>query len=238
MARNTAGILQLDNVSFELGQIENLRFADQSFDGVCFGGNVFTYRSDSEEMLNEISRVLKQDSVFAFEQSPGEPAEPPWERIGWFIDGGPPILHYAAGSGLYSRAYFIYVGPQSELGKRLVHLGRHIAGELSTEQREACEEIKQSIEGGNLGIIGKAIYDGENRSLAAEEFVGMLEDCGFVDVTSWALPDAVAFAKSLRRNGVLSRLLPDDLVPSLRALVESALTCPGWVHAWVTCRAE
>ncbi|MBI3979327.1 MAG: class I SAM-dependent methyltransferase [Chloroflexi bacterium] len=253
LATNTARLMGLDNVYFAVAHIEELPFPDQTFDGVCFGGNVFTYSFDPMAMLREIGRVLRDGGPFAFEQWPIDPARPAWERILWLIDGGPPILHYGAGSGLFSRSYFIYLKPESEPGRRLAALGRcrdaersedeHVAdrarrftGELSEEQLLVCEQIRQQLELGHLGDVERAEYAGEDRSLAASEFPGLLVQAGFAEVRSWALPDGVAFARSLQEYGVLARLNVEDVRPCIRALVVSAQTSPGWVHQWVTCR--
>jgi len=236
LARSTARIMNRDNVRFEVANIENLPFAEQSFDAVSFGGNVFTYGFDIEKMLREIRRVLRPAGLFAFEQRSAEPGRAPFERIGFFIDGGPPILHYLAGSGLFSRSWFIYLKPETVQGRSLIALAKHMSGALSQEQREACEDIKRGIEDGNLDCIEKAIYSGEDRSLAARELTPLLHEIGFVDVRSWALPNAVIFARSLQEDGVLQRLQPGDLLPCLRSLVKSAPTYPGWIHDWVTCK--
>jgi ubiquinone/menaquinone biosynthesis C-methylase UbiE len=236
LARNTARIMNMDNVRFEVANIENLPFAEQSFDAVSFGGNVFTYGFDTKKMLREIHRVLLPVGLFAFEQRSAEPARAPFERIGFFIDVGPPILHYVAGSGLFSRSWFIYLKSESAQGGSLSALAKHMSGALSQEQREACEDIKRGIEDGNLDCVEKAMYSGEDRSLAAHELAPLLQETGFVDVRSWALPNAVIFARSLQEYGVLQRLRSGDLLPCLRALVKSALICPGWAHDWVTCK--
>ncbi len=236
LARNTAGLMGLDNVRFEVAHIEGLPFDDQSFDGVCFGGNVFTYGSDPREMLAEIRRVLRPEGTFAFEQWPVDPSRPLYERIGWFIDGGPPILHYIVGSGVFNRSYFIHFKSDSKQGKRLADLAGRMSGELSPEQGQACEEIKREIETGGLGAVEKAIYSGEDRSLAADEFPALLREAGFADIVSWGLPKAGAFAESLKDSGVLSRLRAGDLRPCLRALVKAAPKADSWVHQWMTCR--
>ena len=236
LARNTAKLMGLASVRFEVGHIEALPFPDQSYDGVCFGGNVFTYQSDPRVMLRELCRVLASGGPFAFEQWPVDPATPPWEKILWFIDAGAPILHYGAGSGLFSRAYLIHLRPDSGPGKRLAQMATRMSGELSAEQQRACEEIMQQIEHGALDVVEKALCSGEDRSLAAEEFPSLLRDAGFAEVTSWALPDALTFARALQQDGVLARLRAEDLLPCLRALVASAAKCPGWANHWVTCR--
>ena len=236
LARNTARLMRLDNVRFKVGRIEKLPFADRSFDGVCFGGNVFTYRSSPRAMLAEIRRVLRPGCVFAFEQWPVDPSQAPNERVGWFVDGGPPILHYIAGSGLYSRSYFIYFRRDCEQGNRLGDLARRPRGELSPEQRAVCERIKQEIEDGSLEGVEKIIYSGEDRSLGSDEFPALLKEAGLTEVASWALPDAVAFAKSLKADGVLGRLEGGDLIPCLKALVRSSARTSEWIHQWVTCR--
>ena len=203
---------------------------------MSFGGNVFTYGFDLRAMLGEVHRVLQDDGVFAFEQRPGDPGEPPWERILWFIDGGPPILHYGAGSGLHNRAYFIYLEPNSEQGRRLASLSQRMSAELSDEQRQVCRAISEEIETGALDIVDKVLYSGEGRSPGAEELWALLTAARFVDAVSWALPDSVKFARSLREDSVLSRLRQQDLKPCLRALVRSARTTPRWVYDWATCR--
>ena len=187
-------------------------------------------------MLRELHRVLKGDGVFAFEQWPADPNQNAFERINWFIDGGPPIVHYSAGMGLHSRTYFIYITPESCEGQLLSDVATRLAGELSAEQRQVCEGIKDKIASGAFYLVEKAVYSGENGSLAADEFPSLLADAGFSDVVSCAVPDAKAFASALRDAGVLSRLEQQDLMPCLRALVRSAPRRPGWVETHVTCR--
>jgi SAM-dependent methyltransferase len=237
LARNTARLMGLDNVRFEAATIEDLPFADGAFDGVCFGGNVFTYGSDPRRMLAEIRRVLAPGAPFVFEQRAIDPAQPPWERIMWFIDGGAPILHYGAGVGLHNREYLVYLDPQSEHGRRIADLSTRVRDEyLTPEQLAAFEAVKADIEGGRLDLVRRALWYGEGRSLAADEFPALLAAAGFADVRSWALPDAVAFAESLAAQGVLARLAPTDLRPCLRALVKGAPNASGWRHDHVTCR--
>ena len=236
LARRSAEIMGLKNARFQVGQIEHIPYEDSVFDGVCFGGNVFTYTSDPHEMLVEIARVMKSGGPFAFEQWPVDPSAPPAESIQWFIDGGPPILHYGASSGLMNRSYFLFIKPNTSQGTRLIELSCRMAGELSREQREACEEIKAEIEAGSLDIVERALYPGECRALAAEEFPDALAKAGFVDVRSWALPNAVAFATVLRDAGVSEHLRNEDIHSFLRALVAGAPRSEAWVHQWVTCR--
>jgi len=235
LARNTADRLGLDRASFQVANIQSLPFPDASFDGVCFGGNVFTYHFDVPRMLREIHRVLRPGGPFAFEQWPEDPDSPPRERILWFIDGGPPIVHYHAGQGLYGRAYFIYINPDSQQGKRLAELATRMSGLLSDEQQHACEEIANEIREGNVGIVDRATYSGEHRSIAAHELPNLLTSAGFTDITYWAVPDGSAFAESLQQTGLLDRLTQDDLLPCLRALVASSPQTDRWVEQ-VTCR--
>lgn len=238
LARRSAEIMGLRSVRFDVGRIEKLPYEDEAFDGVCFGGNVFTYTSDPHEMLAEIARVLKYGGAFAFEQWPVDPSAGPSESIQWFIDGGPPIVHYGAASGLKNRSYFLFIKPDSPQGMRLTDLAGRMAGELSGEQREACEEIKTDIEAGFLDLVQKAIYPGECRALAAHEFPDALAKAGFEDVKSWALPNAVAFARVLRDAGISDDLRTDDIHTFLSALVAAAPRSEGWRHQWVTCEKK
>ena len=109
-------------------------------------------------------------------------------------------------------------------------------GELSKEQRELCEEIKENLERDGLGNVIEAIYAGEDRCLASEEFPRLLRQAGFAEVTSWALPDARRFAESLEADQILPSLGQDDPGPFIRALVRAARRYPGWLYQWVTCR--
>lgn len=243
LARNTAKLAGLSRVRFEVGDISNLASGDASFDGVCFGGNVLTYGYEAQRILREIWRVLRPGGAFVLEQYPVDRDSLPAERIQWFIDGGPPIFHYGAGVGLYSRSYFIFVAPDSPQGKRLADCASRVSGYLSDqqrylsdEQRQVCFEIKQDIENGHTDIVEKAIYSGESRSLAVDELPALLRDIGFSDFASWALPDGGRFAGSLDRAGLLRHLRQEDLLPCIRALVESSQTCGEWVHQHVTCR--
>ncbi len=108
-------------------------------------------------------------------------------------------------------------------------------GELSEEQRQACQEILSKIETERLNIVVQALTAGESRSLAREEFPRLLREAGFNEVTSWALPDARAFARALHEEGRLAHLQQEDLLPYLRGLVRSAPRLPGWSQTWVSC---
>jgi len=235
LARSTASLLDLSNVTFQVADIEQLPFRDGSFDGVCFGGNVFTYRADPLKMLREIHRVLANSGVFAFEQWPVDAQREPWERIMWFIDVGVPILHYGAGSGLFSRSYFIYFTPSSPSGRQLSDAATKMNGELSIEQLRLCETITGNLEEGYLTEIDKVIYAGEDCSLSAEQLPALLREAGFANFISWGLPDSVEFARSLAESQTLSHLSQEDLIPCLRALVRSAPKCQQWVHQWCSC---
>jgi ubiquinone/menaquinone biosynthesis C-methylase UbiE len=235
LARNAAKQFDLSGVVFEVGNIETLRFPDASFDGVCFGGNVFTYNCDVPRMLNQIHRVLRPGGSFAFEQCPGNPDMLHQERILWFIDGGPPIIHYGVSQGLYSRSYFIYVKPDSRQGQRLSEVATRITALLTDEQQHACEEIIDQIRKGNVSMVDQVTYSGQDRTIAAEELPGLLADAGFVDTTYWVVPDGLAFAESLQQSSVLNRLIQDDLLPYLRALVASSPQVDHWIES-VTCR--
>jgi SAM-dependent methyltransferase len=236
LARNTAALMGLESVRFEVADIRSLPFDRESFDGVCFGGNVFTYGFDAAAMLREVSRVLRAAGVFAFEQWPISADRPAWQRVLFFIDGGPPILHYGAGIGLHSRSYFIYLKPDTRQGRRLAELAGRMEGELSDEQETACEEILAEIESGDMTFVEKAVYSGQDRSLAADEFPALLQAAGFAGFRSWALPNAQAFARSLKEVGILEHLRAEDLRPCLRALVRSAPTTSQWTHTWASCR--
>jgi len=235
LARGRAKLFGLNRVSFEVGDIENLPFPDAGFDGVCFGGNVFTYQYDVPRMLREICRVLRPGGPFAFEQWPGNPDAPAHEGIQFFIDGGPPIVHYNAGKGLCGRSYFIYIKPDSAQGRRLTELAAHMSGLLTDEQRQACEEIADEIRKGNVDVVERAIYSGENRSIAANELPGLLANAGFTDIAYWAVPEGRAFAESLQKSGAFRRLGQDDLLPCLRALVASSPRMGTWIES-VSCR--
>lgn len=235
LAQSTAALLDLTNVTFQVADIEQLPFADGAFNGVCFGGNVFTYRSAPAKMLAEIHRVLAPSGVFTFEQWPSDAQRVPWERILWFIDGGSPILHYGAGSGQCSRSYFIYFKPTSSSGLKLSAVATRMAGELSAEQQHLCAAIKARLEEGDLSEVDRVIYAGEDRSLSADEFPALLSEAGFADFTCWGLPDAVEFAQSLADSDTLAHLSQQDLLPCLRALVLSAPQCRQWVHNWCSC---
>lgn len=240
LAKNTARMLGLQNVEFRTEEIEELSFGNDVFDGVCFGGNVFTYNRDAQAMLWNINRVLKPGGTFAFEQWPIDPNSPPGEGVQWFIDGSGPIVHYGAGSGLYWRNYFIFIKSETSQGKKLLEIGARLIpthdAALTDEQASISNEIIADIWAGSMNIIDRVITSGECRSIAASEFPVLLQDAGFEQATSWGLPDACAFARSLQDAGLLSPLQPEDLIPILRALVRSAPKTPGWVHTWVTCK--
>jgi SAM-dependent methyltransferase len=236
LARQTAILLSLHNVDFQVEEIENLPFEEEHIDGVCFGGNVFTYNRDPAQMLAELNRVLTPGGVFAFEQWPVDADRPAFERVQWFIDGGPPVLHFGAGIGLYDRSYFIYIQPQSEQGSLLLDLATRMNGEISEEQQASCQIILNQIESGKLEMVQGVIYSGESRSLAVDDFPWLLQDAGFHEITSWVLPDARIFAQALQEEGRLAKFQQEDLIPILRALVRSAQQIPGWEHTWVTCR--
>jgi SAM-dependent methyltransferase len=242
LARNTAHLMGLLNIEFHAVEIEKMLFENDTFDGVCFGGNVFTYNRDPQIMLQHIKRVLKPGGTFAFEQWPIDPNTPTHERIQWFIDNNGPIVHYGAGSGLYWRNYFILIKPDTNQGKKLLEVGDRLIpthdAALTDEQVSICNGIISAILAGDVSSIDRVITEGECRSIAANEFPELLQEAGFEEVTSWGLPDAGAFAQSLQAAGLLSQLQQDDLIPYLRALVKSAPKTPGWTHSWVTCKKE
>ena len=236
LARNSARLMGLANAQFRVGEIEELPFADASFDGVCFGGNVFTYGSDVCTMVREIHRVLRPGGTFAFEQYVrGDPSRLPWEQVGWFIDAGPPILNYDAGSGVFNRGYFVLLEPGSDAGRRMSALIGKVRGESPPEYHELACEIQQEIEDGALHVVSEVLTAGEGRSPTPEEFVDALLVTGFIDVQSWALPDGREFARGLAEHGLLERLRPDDIRPFLRALVRSAPRLDGWAHTCAAC---
>ena len=242
LAKNTAHLMGLLNIEFHAEEIEKMLFENDTFDGVCFGGNVFTYNRDPRTMLRSICRVLKSGGTFAFEQWPIDPNTPPNERIQWFIDNSGPIVHYGAGSGLYWRNYFIFIKPETSQGKKLLEVGDRLIpthdAALTDEQVSICNGIISNILAGDVSIVDQVITEGECRSIAANEFPKLLQDAGFEEVTSWGLPDAGTFAQSIQDTGLLSQLQQEDLIPYLRALVKSAPKTPGWTHTWVTCKKK
>lgn len=242
LAKNTAHLMGLTNVEFLAAEIESMPYGYNDFDGVCFGGNVFTYNRDARRMLSTLYRVLKPGGTFAFEQWPVDPNTPAGERIQWFIDGSGPIVHYGAGSGLSWRNYFIFIKPETPQGKKLLDVGARLVptanAALTSEEYSICHTVVADILTGNLDTIDRVITEGENRSLAANEFPVLLSEAGFTEVTSWDLPDACAFAKSLQAGGQLAKLHQDDLLPYLRALVRSAPKSPGWANTWVTAKKQ
>jgi SAM-dependent methyltransferase len=244
-AQAVAALMGLDNVQFIEANLLSLPFPDSSFDGVCYGGNVLTYDFNPQIILNELYRVLRPGGVFALEQWPVDRATPAYERIGFFIDGGPPILHYQAGLGLYSRSYFIYLNPKMHLGQLVVKAAdssrmltnyEKYLGALTPIQRQACEKAKTEIEAGNLSLVMKAIYSGEDRSLAADELPSLLSAAGFTGFASWAIPNEVRFAQQLKRANLLHQIDDDHIHPFLQALVAAAPRHPKWDFQWVTCK--
>jgi SAM-dependent methyltransferase len=236
LAQATAALMGLVSVHFVVADIESLPFPGAWFDGVCFGGNVFTYGSDLARMVGEVHRVLRAGGVFAFEQTPTSKADhDPWERIGWFIDAGPPILTYDAGSGPYNRGYLIYLRPDSDAGQRMASLVGTVYGERPPRYVRVAEEIKCQIEQGNLDLIDRVLTAGQGRAPTGNELADILARQGFTGLQSWLLPDACTFARYLQDAGILARLANDDLLPCLSAQVRSAPRLDGWVSDWATC---
>ncbi len=106
---------------------------------------------------------------------------------------------------------------------------------MTPVQRQACEQVKAEIEDGNLSLVVKAIYSGDDRSLAVDELPSLLATAGFTGFASWAIPDAVRFAQQLKRAGILRRIDDDQIQPFLQALVAGAPRRPKWDFQWVTC---
>lgn len=238
LARKNKALRHIENVEFHVAALEYLPFDDHVFDGVCFAGNVLTYRTDTRTALREIGRVLVPEGLFVFEQVPIDPSAPFTENILWFVDGGPPILHYGATVGLKNRSYFIYMKPESDAGSKLLDLAGKMSGELTEEQLRACEEIKRSIETGGeaLQAIERVEYGGEFLSLSADDFVRVLEEGGFSHIHSWMLPDVNEFVRTLEEHGITGRLRGEDIVPILKALVKASSTQSGWKSSWVSTR--
>lgn len=236
LAKRSADLMSIRNVRFQTADIAALPFADEEFDGVCFGGNVLTYGTDQIPLLREINRVLKAGGTFAFEQWPTLGNHSVYDSVSWFIDCGSPVIHVTSGGGPYSRDIFVFLKPETVQGIRILDLARNMKDVLSPEQRQACEEIKWEIECGNVGIVRRAIYSGESRCLTKEEMPHLLELAGFSYFECWALPDAQRFARDLQSKGLLSRLCQDDLLPMLQALVAASPKIASWEFNSVTCK--
>jgi len=92
------------------------------------------------------------------------------------------------------------------------------------------------MEQGSLNIVERAVTSAEGRAPAVDEFLSLLEEAGFADINSWILPNALKFAESLQKDGIMSHMKPEDLLPCLRALMASSRISPGWVSDKVSCR--
>lgn len=235
LSRQHAEMMGIPNVRFEVADITDLPFTDEEFDGVCFGGNVLTYGTDQAPLLRGINRVLKTGGAFAFEQWPTLGDRPAYDNIAWFLDCGSPVIHMSSGGGSYSREFFVFLKPETPQGIRILNLAENMNGYLSSEQKQACEDIKQEIEGGNVGLVQRAVCSGEDRCVKKNEMKGLLEAAGFGSFECWALPDAQRFACALESNGLLGRIDQNDLLPMLRAIVASSPRVATWEFNSVTC---
>jgi ubiquinone/menaquinone biosynthesis C-methylase UbiE len=235
-ARAVAERLGLDNVTFEVGDANELRFSDGSFDGICFCASFVYPQSDPQKELEEACRVLRPGGLAAFATflevgAPPEPAPPNWEEIGFFMDAGPPALHYWAGSVDRSRRYLIYLDPDSPDGQRLLAA----RGGSSGEQKAAQEGMARKLETGALGSVTEVWFTGDGGGPVGHDpgaFLEALQHAGFAEIASWVLPDTRGFSHALAEAGLLARLRQEDLIPTLRALARSAHReegCRSWL---------
>jgi SAM-dependent methyltransferase len=235
-ARGAARALGLADLVFEQGNIEALPYDDASFDGVSASSNVFVYDYDTRRMFAEIHRVLHPGGIFVIEQWRGDPDTPPVEKPGRYISVDPPALRYLVSRGLHNRAHTIFLRAGSRHAHLLAAVGPNSSDDLSDEQKQACERILQELHESDLSCVERVTYSGDHRWLAPKELPRILADAGFVDFTSWGVPDGQAFARSLEESGLLAKLKQEDLLPYLRALVASATQFESWEPDNVTCR--
>ena len=153
LAENAARLLGVENVRFELGCANDLPFEDQSFDGICFGGNVLYYRSTPEEKLHESARVLRPGGRFAFELGPMDPNAPFSGKAILLLDTEPVSILYSVRKGLRYRSYLIYLSSDSEQAKWLADL---VPKSLkSRDERRSVQGDRASDPGRCSGCCGR-----------------------------------------------------------------------------------
>jgi ubiquinone/menaquinone biosynthesis C-methylase UbiE len=235
-ARGIAEHLGLSNVTFEVGDANALRFPYESFDGICFCASFVYPQCDPQKELEEACRVLRPGGAAAFATflevgAPPEPEPESWEEMGFFMDAGPPALHYWAGSAGRSRRYLIYLDSDSPDGRKL--LATRAAD--GREQKAAQEQTVRRLQTGALSSVTEVWFTGDGGGPVGRDpsaFLEALQTAGFGEITSWVLPDTGAFASALNDEGLLERLRQEDLIPYLRALARGAHReegCRSWL---------
>jgi len=239
LARELAQILDIGNVTFKVGDGQELPFEDESFDGVCFGGASFGYGADPHLELREANRVLIRGGLVAVEDAFPRPDSPSSERIAFLVDCGPPMLHLWVDVGLCSRRYLVRFDPQSTTGQKLLRARNQPPAQQDSVQQEAA----RLLEKGDLSAVTGVDFTGDLRSLSADEFLEALKDSGFGEIKQWHLPYTKAFGHALEQEGLLGRFRCGDLKLLLRSLIRGAPIVsdpdclrPSGFYTHVTCR--
>lgn len=230
------------NARFEFADAQDLPYADGAFDGVSFGAAFAYPGTDAQEELEEIRRVLRPRGILALftfhVHGSVDPQTPP--EIGRFfleVDGdGRPFVHCWVENRSLSRLYRIYLTPESALGRQVLSRAR---GRVELPE-PVVAGVKEQFVSASVPreSIAEVYFTGEEDGSVhtdPREFGRLLSEVGFVDITSWFLPDEVAFAAALREEGILRELRQEHLLPYLRALVRSSRRVAGCRSPFVSC---
>lgn len=171
-SRSRAATEGVTNVRFEVGNIYNLDFPDESFDAI-FSNNVLEHISEPVKVLEEMRRVLKPRGVIGIRDHDlgGSMFAPPgavepfallhravWERVGGHPDAGRGLrglLHEAGFVDVVTSAsYEVYANPERlQLISDLIvsrceepDFVKHVV-EYGLGSQEKLEEIKASARG-------------------------------------------------------------------------------------------
>lgn len=241
-ARRAAQLGGRTNVRFETADVQALPYPDAHFDGVSFGA-AFAYPGTDPTMeLDEIHRALAQGGVLAMStfhlyESPDAQDAPEIGRFYLEIDAaGRPFVHCWVECASRSRLYRVYLHGESELGQAVLQGAR----DVRRAPQSQVGPIRAVFVAGDVprDCITEVYFTGEEQGsvhVDPEQFEALLSDAGFSEITSWFLPDEVAFATALRDQGILSRLHQEDLRPCLRALALSARRGAGCGSPLVSC---
>jgi SAM-dependent methyltransferase len=179
IAKNKLKRTAMDNVIFEVGDAESLKFPNESFDAVILCGSLATF-SDKKKALREIKRVLKKDGKVAcieanwlYQLTHGRH----FQGEGSFVltEKGQIRYRYVRRSVHPHKEtdYRCIIDPKSNLGKRLLSnpdflKHKNLKAKMSIEEAEPyCEEIE---------------YD-EQEKFDQETIARLFVENGFKDIT-------------------------------------------------------
>jgi len=208
----------LSNVTYLQEDGLALPLPDEGFAGAYFCYSL-CQTGDIPRALSEAKRMLKPGGVLAVVLAPQGRGEARGELFVTDDVSSRPGLLYEVDSTdpLTGRRYAIYLDPGADLAQR-------VSETVLQEDRDPTiqpTDVLDEITAGRLGAIDHVDY----YCVPGVDPAGLwhlLQGFGLQEITFWALPSEVQFAKALQEGGLLQKLNPEDHATCLRALVQAA----------------